>query len=85
MMGRPSLTPQGALLVESGEVVNGLKNGVLAGTYRLLPYRTQLNDALIESYACDDGVLETPPVWFLERPSPSASKVSSSLNCAVAV
>ena len=32
--GRPSLTPKGVLLVESGEVVNGLKNGVLTGTYR---------------------------------------------------
>jgi hypothetical protein len=32
------------------EAVNRLKNGVLAGTYRPISGKTQLIDALIESY-----------------------------------
>ena len=39
------------LLVDSGWVyVNRLESGVLAGTYRPFHPRTQLNDALIESW-----------------------------------
>ncbi len=38
-------------LVESEGSINLKKNGVLAGTYRPNFSKTQLNDALIESYA----------------------------------
>ncbi len=37
-------------LVQSGEGVNRLESGVLAGTYRPISSQTQLNDALIESH-----------------------------------
>jgi hypothetical protein len=48
MLGRLLLTSLLALLVESGEVVKELKNGVLAGTYR--PISSQ--DAIDRRFNC---------------------------------
>ncbi len=47
---RPSLTFQGAFLVSSQRRVNRLESDVLASIFGLFPYRTQLIDALKESY-----------------------------------